>query len=650
MSRPDLKGWLEDPEGIALRVDSADVGLLRALLGRERLSVPEGVVAWVERPDGSARRARAGDEEEGPFVAVLVKDRRVPVALEAPELRTREDFPAGAALEVHVAVDTVSPEGLRDFSRHLFASGPAFTRRDLALFLGPPVEAALAALSAETPAADLCRGDPSERFERELRGRLRRVLFEGGLELLAVRNASVRCEEWERIRSEKVDAAVEEERERHRRVLREAWVKEQKNQALTRGELADFYRALEHEQVLKRLDWEKEKAARERELASLRAQLDGERSRGELRKVEDFLSVLDRAGVRDVFERYMDLLAGRGRARRRATEAGLPEGLTDGKTRRILAATGPALLAYDPGDPDGSGPRETHDLSGARVGAARSVRLLETPEGPLAVAGAQRGVVLVPLRGGAPRALPFPDGPDGAGGPGGPVGPVVRGGVNAAALAGTSLVATHSEVGVVRWDLSDPRARGERVLAPVTDGARTVRGAQVVGETLYLAVADRVLAYVAAVFPGGTVTAYPAGAPVTALVATRRHVFAGTADGRILRFPVGEPDRGEPELARRESPVTMLRPAFVNGEPSLLVAWAGYGVVAKALDSDVETPFHAESPIRWTDGGSDVIAGVTCEGRALHLWEPSRPKARWKRLASPHRIADLWMWREGASA
>ncbi len=638
MGRPDLKTWLEDAEGIALRVDSADVGLLRRRLSHERLSVPEGVVAWVERPDGSARRARAGDEEEGPFVAVLVKDRRVGVALHAPELRTREDFPATADLELHVAVDIVSPEGLRDFGRHLFASGPAFTRRDLALFLGPPVEAALAALAAESPAADLCRGDPSERLEQELRGRLRRVLFEGGLELLAVRNAAVRCEEWERIRSEKVDAAVEEERERHRRVLREAWLKEQKNQALTRAELADFYKALEHEQVLKRLDWEKEKAARERELASLRAQLDGERGRGELRKVEDFLSVLDRAGVRDVFERYMDVLAGRGRARRRATEVGLPEGLTDGRTRRILAATGPALLGFDPSDPDGSGPREAHDLSGAGVGAARSVRLLETPEGPLAVAGAQRGVVLVPLRGGSPRALPFPDGAGGTGG------------VNAAALAGASLVATHSEVGVVRWDLSDPRARGERVLASATDGARTVRGAQVVGETLYLAVADRVLAFVAAVFPGGTVTAYPAGAPVTALVATRRHVFAGTADGRILRFPVGEPDRGEPEIARRETPVTMLRPAFVNGEPSLLVAWTGYGVVAKALDSDVETPFHSESPIRWTDGGSDVIAGVTCEGRALHLWEPSRPKARWKRLASPHRIADLWMWREATTA
>ena len=56
--------WTADPDAIARRVDASDVGLLKSLLGGEELEVPEGVVAWVERPDGSIEFPERSDDDK----------------------------------------------------------------------------------------------------------------------------------------------------------------------------------------------------------------------------------------------------------------------------------------------------------------------------------------------------------------------------------------------------------------------------------------------------------------------------------------------------------------------------------------------------------------------------------------------------------
>ena len=56
--------------------------------------------------------------------------------------------------------------------------------------------------------------------------------------------------------------------------------------------------------------------------------------------------------------------------------------------------------------------------------------------------------------------------------------------------------------------------------------------------------------------------------------------------------------------------------------------------------------YHADAPIRWVAGAPDVVAGVDRDGHALVVWEPSRPKARWRRFRSDERMQDLWIWTE----
>lgn len=632
--------WLADPDAVACRVDAADLSLLQRWFGADELTVPAGTVAWVERAGAGGRVARPGDCEQGPFVAVVVRDGAV--ALQSPpiEVRTTEGFPAEARCVLDVAVDGVAPQGLRAFASHLFVSGPAFTRADLWLYLAPAVDAAWRALAAAAPARELCEGDVAGRFERELRDRLRRPCFEAGLELLAVRAARVTCAEWDAIRSEQVDATVASERERHRRALRESWLKERKNQALSQNELAEFYEALEHDGVVRSLDRERAKAQVELDLTRLRTEVERERAHGELRQLEDFLGALQGAGLRELFERYLDRLSGSGAARRLAAEGGLPAEAAELRTRRLLAVAGARLLAFDPAGQDGSGPAEVHDLASAGLGGLRSVRACAIDGQPFLVAGAQGGCVLLPVGDpGGPRALRFPDGAR------------TRGGANSVAVAGGRLVATHSELGVVTWDLADPAAPAERVCVHRVDGARTVRGVQVVGDQCVFAAGSEVLAFHAPRFPEGTPTVYRgAGAPITALAVSRTHVFAGTAAGHVWRWALGEPDRPEAELPRGTAPVTMLRLAVVNGAPTLLAAATGYGIAAKPLHDDAVVQYHAEHPIRWATGAPDVVAGVDRDGHTLICWEPSRPKARWRRFRSDERMQDLWAWTVAAGA
>ena len=631
--------WTSDPETIARRVDATDVGLLRSLLGGEELEVPEGVVAWVERPDGSGRVARTGDRELGSFVAVLVRESKVTCLMPEVEMHTKEGFPATGRCNLDVAVDCVSAEGLRGFSRTLFVSGPEFSRDDLVLYLAPTVTAAWKALAAESAASDLCAGDVAERFERELRGRLRQICFDAGLELLAVRSASVECPDFDSIRTEQAGAVVEEELERHRRVLRETWLKERKNHALSKNELAEFYEALEHDGVLQTLEREKAKAQAELELTRLKTQVDEERSRGELRRVEDFLETLETAGIRDMFEQYLDLLAGRGAARRKATAGGLDADAADAATHRVLAAAGGAIVAFDPERPDGTGPVQTWQCRQAGLGALRSVRMVAIDGEEFLIGGAQGGCYLVPTTGPAGiRPFAFPDGL------------LTKGGANSATVAGSHLVATHSEVGVVAWDLSHPETAGERICTHLTEGARTVRGAQTSGDQCVLAVDDTVVAFHASKVGEGAPTVYRgAQAPITALCATQSHIYGATAEGHVWRWAVGRTENPEPVLPRRTQAVTMLRTAVLNGEPVLLVASTVYGVLAVNLNDDTMWQYHAESPIRWVGGAVDLVAGVDRDGHTVVCWEPSRPKARWRRFRSDERMADLWLWTRPSS-
>ncbi|MHC5022149.1 MAG: hypothetical protein ACYTGX_19010, partial [Planctomycetota bacterium] len=471
-------------------------------------------------------------------------------------------------------------------------------------------------------------------FERELRGRLRKICFDAGLELLAVRSASVECPDYESIRTEQAGVVVEEERERHRRNLREAWLKERKNQALSSNELAEFYEALEHDGVLQTLEREKAKAQAELELTRLKAEVEEERARGELRRVEDFLETLEGAGMRDMFEQYLDLLAGRGASRRKAAAGGLASSAADAATHRVLAAAGGSILAFDPERPDGAGPAEEWPCRQAGLGALRSVRAVTIEGAEFILGGAQGGCYLVPAAGPAGvRPLAFPDGA------------LTRGGVNSAAIAGSHLLATHSELGVVAWDLSHPETPGERVCSHITEGARTVRGVQTAGEQTVFAVDDQVIAFHPAKFGEGAPTVYRgARSPVTALAATQTHIYGATAEGHIWRWAVGRPDQPEAAAPRRTEAVTMLRTAVLNGEAVLLVAYTGYGVLAVNLNDETMVQYHAESPIRWVGGATDLVAGVDRDGHTLVCWEPSRPKARWRRFRSRERMADVWIW------
>ncbi len=635
MAKIDFDKWLSDGDAIAIRIRSSD---LRDFLGLNIFSsgtveVPQGTVGLVRQEGGAkARLAKAGEKVGGDFELVLVKDRRFPLALSFDGLRSADDYPFSLKVELIMSVDVLNEDALTDFASGLISDSGEATSASVGKLAGPQAGEIIRNFFAAGKAEDLMRGDRSADVEKALRSGLKRTCFENGFDLVEVNGLEISSPDYEKVRDARLGAAMEEERAKRLEIIRQAWVKDQKNEAMSAKEVKEFVKALDHEGALQEIERRKQKAEAEKELQAIMGEKERLKMEFELKNASQVMELLEKAGFRNVFEKFLEIAEKRGASRSgedlRKSQA---HGLRAGSTRRLLAVLGAKILAFDPRR-QGHAPAETYDLSGGALGMLRSVRADTAGGSACLLAGAQFGVYLQSEADGfAPKEYRIP----GAGGN--------RGGVNSAVIAGDGLLAAHSEFGIVRWPLSG--GEGEFLRKDLTQGETTVRGLRRGSDdTCYFAAGSTVYSLMGAMLEG-TPTCYAgADSAVTALWITKAAVFAGTKSGELFRWKIGEPENPNREIAKGVDPVYMIKTALIDGRPCVLVGWKGYGVLAKVLETDSQVQFLSDARIRWVDGEADYVFGVDREGRRILVWKTSDKTRRHSEFVTEERIQDIWVW------
>jgi len=637
MAQVDIDKWLKDRDTVAIRIRSAD---LKDFLGLNIFStgsveVPVGTVglAFNHRRDRSLLRPGQTVEEE--FELSLVKDVPLMVPFSLAQLHSKDDYPFDVAFHLVLSVDCLSVDAVADFAVGLFGRRDAVTTGTLKRFLQNDVKEALKNFVSAEAAEDLIRGDRSADIEKAVRSALKRVFFENGFDLDDVTELRIQSESFETVRDERLGAVIEEERSKRREVIRKAWKKDQLNEVMNEKEVKEFVKALEHEGALKEIERRKEKAEAEKELWGLTQDKETEKFQAELQNASQVMEVLENAGFRNVFERFLEIADKRSSSlsagdMRRAQS----HGIRARRTHRLLAATGTRVLAFDPASP-GQRPAEVFDLSKGSLGMIRSIRSDRVGEDTVLLAGAQYGVyVLRESEGFAPKALAIPGAGD------------LRGGVNAAVTAPDTVLATHSEYGIVSWPLDG--GEGTFLRPDLTQNAPTVRGLRRgPSDSYFFAAGKKIFSFLNPALEGTPTVYEGADAAITALWVTRAAVFAGTKSGDLLRFSFGEPCSPRREIAKGVEPIFMIKTALLDLKPCLLVGWKGYGVLAKVLETDSQVQFLSDVRVRWVDGESDYVFGVDREGRRILVWKTTEKNTRHAEFITEERVQDIWVWPVG---
>lgn len=279
------------------------------------------------------------------------------------------------------------------------------------------------------------------------------------------------------------------------------------------------------------------------------------------------------------------------------------------QTEAILVAAGEELLRFAPQSPDNPVRRTTFDTP---LGGLRSVRMTDHGDDPTILVGAARGVHRLDADGACRNSYRCDAAEN------------VRGGFNAATLSGPHVYATHSEIGLVRWPIDDP-ARHERCLVELTDGARSVRDVQVDEDgRLWFSVDDRLVFW----GPDDEEPPEVIHAPdrLTSTVVCDGSVMAGTADGRVLRWPLF--DLTTPETIRGPSRNRVRSIAWVagGGVPRLLIADGRPQLDLQVLGDAFSGAYRARHAIRWGLAADDRIVGVDETRDKLLIWRIERPE------------------------
>ncbi|MHC4390803.1 MAG: hypothetical protein ACYS22_05725, partial [Planctomycetota bacterium] len=553
MAQVDVAGFASDLESLAAMLESRDMpGLLS-----KRLEVPAGVVGLVRSAEGGESVLTAGQEATGSFRATLVKPGERALSFQLEGLKNKNGHATSAGVEVSV----VLPERLIDlktFEGELFSGAKNGSRllniADLKSYLLPHVRSGMRAFVAGRSAEDLLVQDPRQALEDALREALKGATFAAGLELASVNHPSFYCEAFEHLRRERAHAAVEQEAiEREERML-SLRARLERNERLKRHEVEAFAKALEYEGVKKELSLKQDLVRRRRDekleefervqekvgnddLKALVLLLEDDQMKAKLleqlieremsedqiraKRLTDLERRLEQKF--ETFQRDMDAVAGK--RRERLAKGGR-------KTRRVIVVMGKQALAYDPTtNVRPESPKETYDFSTGPLGYIRSESHSHASGAPHVLLGAQQGVYAVPVGGRArdARTYMYPSPPRG------------QGGINAVCSFDGWLYATHSELGLHRWDL-DRIVRPESMFAHITDSNESTRGVTVSPDgKLYFASGD-------AIYRADLVQADPslvgfrgAGDAITAFVTSDDELFAGTRAGRVLRWSFSDP-------------------------------------------------------------------------------------------------------------
>ena len=292
-------------------------------------------------------------------------------------------------------------------------------------------------------------------------------------------------------------------------------------------------------------------------------------------------------------------------------QALLAQGESRSEPETLAIVAGEEVLWFDLAEPEQ--PRRRVNLSSA-AGPLRSIRVGRLGDQSVLLVGARRGVHVIRPDGERLALGLLPDGTEPAGG------------VNSAALLGDRLYATHSEVGLARWEVV--RTGGDAVelrnaalcLPDLVRRAAAVRAIQADGGgRLWFCVDSRVIGWRPS--EDSPPIQWTASAEITALVRGDDRFFAGTTSGVIHEWSSSSGNAGPKTIrAGGGQRVHGLDWLASDAVPRLLIAEDRFGLNLLLVAEDAEITYRADQRIRWGRGASASIVGVNDRRDHFIIW------------------------------
>jgi hypothetical protein len=279
-------------------------------------------------------------------------------------------------------------------------------------------------------------------------------------------------------------------------------------------------------------------------------------------------------------------------------------------TQWLVVAAGGELIYFDP--QSSAEPARRQKIEGP-FGALRSVQHARADRQVLLI-GAATGVYVLSGDSGEPVPFGFESKSS------------VRGGVNAAALHGVNLVATHSELGVLQWNIDDRSAKPKALFADVTAGAKAVRHAQFRCGRFWCSVDDMVVSASLGEPADSPRVQRPSLGVITALHVSDAGVFLGTAEGQIARLPMDGEGAAEIMHSGSRRPAESVALQSAGGVPVLFYTDTSLAVHGRVLGDSFASRYEAGGQtIRRAEVAPDLIAATTDARDRVLLWTPEEP-------------------------
>lgn len=563
----DLSELTRDPTVVAAVLSADDIfGLLK-----RSLNLPPYWAALLTTTHGERRFFRPGTEIDGDNAEELMLFRTAPIRLQfnLDDLISRDAYPCRATVELDLEPD-VDCTAASAFRESVLGSRRIVRIDDLrALFSSPVREGVSRFVRSCDAAAFLDSPAPSALFD-SIRAQLAPRLFEAGMTLRALSDATVDSESFRQ-------AALQRSRlERQRDAARAA---SQLQEAVSKARRTHLVRLEESLNRLKTLSEQAPQTTLQELLKTF-----PETQRGEL---------------------YEALWS-----------AGTPAAVT----RWIVAAAGDELLYYDP---NALGAPVRRERIRTLAGSLRSLACDRSADGvPVLLVGAASGAVLLEVEQGTVRGT-YP----------GPILPdhTPRGGFNALALAGEHLFGTHSELGLVHWRLDQPTT-GRRLLTKLTSTAQTVRHVQFRQGRIWLSIDANVygmpLGSSLQDSPSeGELRDYRGSRSAICSVAVDEAlVLAGNADGDVLLWQLDQPDEAQVIHRGARRPVEGLAVMYSGGVARLFFCDTSTALQAQVLGDTFLCRYQAGGQtIRRAEVAEDWIVATNENRDRLFCWPTGCP-------------------------
>ncbi len=563
----DPQSFFQKTDNVALHVPAGDVF---SLLKRS-LDLPSQWAALVGRTTGDQSVVPVGGIVEGEGVEDVLFVRSSPVDVELNEEATSEDgFTCSATIQFRVGVIADRGE-LQSFLRMVVGSRRVVRAEGLATYFQAAVLSGIARFAAGQTADQLVDGGITESATQSIMSSIEPLCFSGGLTI--ERRPTVQFES-----TAYQDVQKARERASARRAEHEA--ASQVDEAMRKARM-------------ERLDQLAELLGRLREMATASPDVElpelirtfSERQRGELYEA--------------LFE-----------AEAPAT-----------RTQWIVVAAGDELIFFDgrrPGDPvrrlrvEGpAGPARSVQMAGASVGVA----LAEACGSEALWIGAATGVYCWPVDRAAPAQTFLVDDTS-----------PTRGGFNSIVVAGDRVIATHSELGIIEWSISEPAPTRSRFQS-MTRCAKAVRNVLILDGHAYCSIDDRVIRWSIdgpddrpdVIFTGS-------GSIITSVALDRDGLYAGNSDGDVLRWPRGQSDA--PELIHRgmKRAAESLWLTTTHGVRRLVFTDTSHRVHARVLGDSFACQYEAGGQtLRRVEVAPDLIVATNELRDRLFCWTPGKP-------------------------